>query len=119
MARLTLESARTESDDPIAEPMQTLQRDELRRRATLLGHINVLGGMPSLKIDSFYEDAMAIVDLNGRITSLNRHRGRMVGKLRQILPRVRNDRLHADLTELLRSLEPDIPLVKNARGDAL
>ena len=53
---------------------------------------------------------MAIADLGERVIFLNRGQAWVVRKLREMLPRVRGDRLHADLTEMLRSHEANIAL---------
>ena len=71
-------------------------------------HIKALGEAPSPRVGAFYGKAMAIADLAERITFLNRGEGWVVRKLREMLPRVRNDRLHADLTEMLRT-RPILP----------
>jgi hypothetical protein len=55
---------------------------------------------------------------NPQITFLNRGQGWVVRKLREMLPRVRNDRLHADLSEMLRSHEANIALAKNVLAHA-
>jgi hypothetical protein len=44
----------------------------------------------------------------GRVAFLNRGQGWVVRKLREILPRVRDDRLHADFAEMLQSHEANI-----------
>ncbi len=51
---------------------------------------------------------MAISDLGERIAFLNRGQGWVVRKLRELLPRVRDNSLHADLSEMLRSHEANI-----------
>src|SRR3954451_15927276 len=79
----------------------------------LLGHIKALGEAPSPRVGAFYGKAMAIEDLAERITFLNRGHGWVVRKLREMLPRVRNDRLHAVLAEMLRSHEANIALANN------
>ena len=53
---------------------------------------------------------MAISDLGERIAFLNRGQGWVVRKLRELLPRVRDNSLHADLSEMLRSHEANIAL---------
>ena len=68
----------------------------------LLGHIETLGEVPSRQVGAFYGKAMAISDVAERIRFLNRGQGWVVRTLRQMLPRVRNDGLHADLCEMLR-----------------
>jgi hypothetical protein len=113
-ARVTLESARTAGSGPISELMRTIQRDEARWCGMLLGHIKALGAVPSAKVGAFYGKAMAIADLTERITFLNRGQGWVVRKLRKMLLRVRNDQLHADLSEMLRSHEANIALANEA-----
>ena len=109
-ARVTLESARAAGSGPIAELMRTIQRDEARWCAMLARHVKALGAAPSPKVGAFYAKAMAIADLGERIAFLNRGQGWVVRKLREMLPRVRDDRLHADLAEMLRSHEANIAL---------
>ena len=53
---------------------------------------------------------MAIADPGERVIFLNRGQAWVVRKLREMLPRVRSDRLHADLSEMLRSHEANIAL---------
>ena len=61
-----------------------------------------------MKVGAFYNKAMVIADLSERVAFLNRGQGWVVRKLRQILPRVRDDRLHADFAEMLQSHEANI-----------
>lgn len=112
-ARVTLESARTAGAGPIAELMSTVQKDEARWCAMLLRHVKALGGAPSSKVGAFYDKAMAIAELGPRTAFLNRGQGWVARKLREMLPRVRDDRLHADLTEMLRSHEANIALAND------
>jgi hypothetical protein len=110
-ARVTLESARAAGSGAIAELMRTIQRDEARWCGMLLRHLKALGDEPSSKVGAFYDKAMAIADLGERITFLNRGQGWVVRKLREMLPRVRDNQLHSDLTEMLQSHEANIALV--------
>jgi hypothetical protein len=107
-AWIALQSAGTTETGPITELMQTIRRDEARWCAMLLHHIEALGGTPSTKTGVFYDKAMAGADLGTRITFLNRNQASVVRKLREKLPRLRDDRLHADLHEMLRSHEANI-----------
>jgi hypothetical protein len=109
-ARVTLESARAADSVSIAELMRTIQRDEARWCGMLAGHVKVLGAAPSPKVGAFYDKAMAIGDLGERIAFLNRGQGWVARKLREALPRIRDDRLHTDLAEMLRSHEANIAL---------
>jgi hypothetical protein len=107
---VTLKSARAAGAGPIAELMQTIQQDEARWCAMLVRHLKALGETPSIKVGAFYDKAMAIANLAERITFLNRGQGWVVRKLREILPRVRDNRLHADFAEMLQSHETNIAL---------
>src|SRR5262245_16752312 len=109
-ARVTLESARTAGSGPIAELMRSIQHDEARWCGMLADHIRALGEAPTPKIGAFYGKAMAIADLGERVIFLNRGQAWVVRKLREMLPRVRSDRVHSDLSDMLRSHEANIAL---------
>jgi hemoglobin len=110
-ARVTLESARAAGSGPLADLLQTVQRDEARWCAMLLLQIKGLGGNPSSETGAFYANAMAIADLGERIAFLNRGQRWVARKLREILPRVRDSGLYANLSDMLRSHEANIDLV--------
>jgi nitronate monooxygenase len=114
-ARITLESAREAGTGPLAELLRTIQRDEARWCAMLLRHVNVLGEKPSPETGVFYGKTVAVADLRERIAFLNRGQGWVVRKLREILPRVRDNQLHADLSEMLQLHEVNIHLVNDVR----
>lgn len=109
-ARVTLETARAAESGTIAELMRTIQRDEARWCAMLARHIKALGAAPSPNVGAFYTKAMAIADLGERVTFLNLGQAWVVRKLREMLPRVRDNLLHTELTEMLRSHEANIAL---------
>lgn len=115
-ARVTLESARAASDAPTAALLMAIHRDEARWCAMLLRHIKAAGQTPSMKVGDFYGKAMAIADLGERIVFLNRGQGWVVRKLCDMLARVENGALRADLTEMLRSHEDNIALANKAVG---
>jgi len=117
-ARVTLESARAAGNGPLAGLLQAIQRDEARWCAMLLGHIKALGAAPSWKTGAFYEKAMAIADLGERVIFLNRGQGWVVRKLREMLPRLRDERLHRDIAEMLRAHEANIALANEVVGRA-
>jgi hypothetical protein len=111
-ARVTLETARVASDPQIAKLMLTIQNDEARWCAMLSRHLKVLGAVPSPRTGAFYAKAMAIPDFSDRLAFLNRGQGWVVRKLRGTLPRVRDDRLHRDLADMLQSHEANIALAE-------
>ena len=84
----------------------------------LAGHPRTLGQPPSSRVGAFHEKAMAISDLGERIGFLNRGQGWVVRKLRDLLPRVRDNSLHADLSEMLRSHEANIALATEVSRSA-
>jgi hypothetical protein len=112
-ARVALESARAAGTGALADLMWTIQRDEARWCAMLFRQVKALGETPASGIGPFYGKAMAIDDLRERIAFLNRGQGWVVRRLRDILPRVRDDLLHASLSEMLRSHESNIELVNS------
>jgi hypothetical protein len=115
-ARVTLASARDAGEGPIAVLMRAIHHDEAHWCAMLIDHIKLHGATPSQKIGAFYEKAMAIADLGERIAFLNRGQGWVVRKLRDMLPRLRDDALQRDLTEMLRSHEANVSLANDVAG---
>lgn len=107
-ARVTRESAAAAGFGPLAELLYAIQRDEARWCAMLSRHLNALGERPSPAVGTFYEKAMAVADLGERVALLNRGQGWVARRLREILPRVRDVRLLADLTAMLMSHEANI-----------
>jgi hypothetical protein len=98
-----------ESKDKVAH--STLRRiaiDEARFCAMLSRHIRELGGMPSPATGRFYGKLMAIAGLTNRVAFLNRGQGWVVRRLRDALPRVRDDRLYEDLKVMLEAHEGNI-----------
>ena len=77
--------------------MQDVGRDEAHWCAMLTRQIQRLSGSPSRKTGAFFEKAMAISDPLERLVFLNRGQAWVVRKLEKLLPRIRNDALHADL----------------------
>jgi hypothetical protein len=115
-ARVTLESGRACESGPISDLMLNIQRDEARWCGVLSRQLKQLGAAPSTKVGAFYGKAMAIADVGERIAFLNRGQGWVVRKLREMLPRVRDDRLHAELTDMLQSHETNIALASEMAG---
>jgi hypothetical protein len=115
-ARVALESARAAGAGPLTELLRTVHRDEARWCAMLIRHVKALGERPSPETGAFYGNAMAVSDLRERISFLNRGQGWVVRKLREIVPRVRDSELHADLCEMLRSHEINIELLNGGGG---
>jgi hypothetical protein len=111
-ARVTLESAPAADMASLSDLLLTIHRDEARWCAMLIRHLKGFGTEPSAKLGAFYGKAMAISDVHARIAFLNRGQGWVVRRLREMLPRVRDPTLHADLSDMLRSHELNIDRAK-------
>src|SRR3546814_1647651 len=85
--------------------MQDVGRDEAHWCVMLTRQIQRLGGSPSHKTGAFFAKAIAISDPLERLVFLNRGQSWVVRKLAKLLPRIRDDALHADLKSMARSEE--------------
>jgi hypothetical protein len=112
-ARVTLRSALATANAPIAQLMRAIHRNESRWCAMLLCHIKALGAAPSPKVGAFYGKAMAIEEIGERIAFLDHSQGRVTHKLHEMLPRIRDDKLHVDLAAMRRSHETNIALANS------
>jgi hypothetical protein len=99
-ARVALASGKTAAGPEHAGLMHAVRDDEARWCAMLSRQIRRLDGKPSGKCGAFYGKAMAIADPFARLAFLNRGQAWVVRKLDALLPRVRDDALHADLKEM-------------------
>lgn len=109
-ARVTIETARMANDMPTAVLIQKIHRDEARWCAMLIAQLTALGVEPSDQTGAFYGKAMAIAPLDDRLRFLNRGQGWVVNRLRGMLPRVRDNRLHGQLRDMLDSHVANIAL---------
>jgi nitronate monooxygenase len=110
-ARVTLRTS-LEADAPrVKEIAAAIHRDEAHWCAILLNAIRHLDGTPSPRTGAFYGKAMAIADLPARLAFLNRGQGWVVRKLREMLPKIRDDALYRDLDAMLSSHEQNIDKV--------
>lgn len=115
-ARVTARTAAEAADAAMAALMKQVYGDEARWCGMLLGWIRRLGGTPSERVGAFYEKAMAIAGIAERAAFINRGQGWVVRKLREILAKVRDDRLHADLADMLKAHEENIARVNEKLG---
>jgi nitronate monooxygenase len=107
-ARITARSATEAADAATRDLLRDIQKDEARWCAMLLKWIAHLDGTPSAKVGAFYEKCLAFTDLKERIAFINRGQGWVVKKLREMLPKVRDDAMHADFKAMLESHEENI-----------
>src|SRR5436190_9111690 len=88
---VALKSADAAGGTPFVDLLRDVHRDEARWCAMLLKQLKALGAPASPRIGAFQEKAMAIEGLPERIAFLNRGQGWVVKKLREMLPKVRDD----------------------------
>jgi hypothetical protein len=100
---VALRSAEGAGGTPFVGLLRDIHRDEARWCAMLLRQLKALGVPASTRIGAFQEKALAVEPLAERIAFLNRGQGWVVKKLREMMPRVRDDALHRDLAEMLES----------------
>ena len=110
-ARVAMRTAGEVSESGLKTLIAGIQRDEARWCAVLTRSIRALNGTPSRNTGAFYEKAMAIADVPARLAFLNRGQGWVVRKLQELLPKIGDDGLHADLTQMLRSHQENIEKV--------
>ncbi len=113
---VALRSAQAATGTPFVDLLHDIHHDEAKWCAMLLRQLRVLGEPASPKVGAFQEKALAIADLRERIAFLNRGQGWVVRKLREMLPKVRDDGLHRDLQEMLQAHEANIARAQGALG---
>jgi hypothetical protein len=116
-ARVTLESAKAFNDPTLAHLVQAIHADEARWCTMLAGQIKRIGVIPSATCGAFYGKAMAIVDPCERLAFLNRGQAWVVRKLDDLLPRVRDENLHAALAEMKVSHVENVLRAKQSIAD--
>lgn len=107
-AKVTAVTATQAASPNLVALMRDVQKDEAHWCAMLLSWIAKLEGEASPRTGNFYEKCMALPDIPARIALINRGQGWVVRKLREVLPKVRDDALHADLRHMLESHDVNI-----------
>jgi hypothetical protein len=111
---VALKSAQVAEATPYLGLLKDVHRDEARWCAMLLQQLKALGAPATTKVGAFQDKAMAIEGLPERIAFLNRGQGWVVRKLKEMLPRVRDDALHRELADMLRAHEINIERANEA-----
>lgn len=99
-ARVAQDSSKAKEPAGYQKLMQDVRKDEAHWCAMLTRQIRCLDGAPSRKTGAFHDKAIAIPKPLERLAFLNRGQAWVVRKLEKIMPRVRDDALHADLKEM-------------------
>jgi hypothetical protein len=107
-ARVTLGTTLEARDADVRALAMSIHRDEVHWCGVLFAAIKRLEGEPSLGTGAFYEKATAIADLSSRFAFLNRGQEWVVRQLREMLPKIRDDKLHRDLNTMLNAHERNI-----------
>jgi hypothetical protein len=98
----------TAPDADLATTLHAVAQDEGRFCVMLGGQIARIGGAPSQATGAFHDKVMALADWDARLELVNRGQAWVVRKLRDALPRIRDDALHADLKDMLEVHERNI-----------
>jgi nitronate monooxygenase len=107
-ARITARTSAETSDPAKRDLLRDIRKDEAHWCAIMLKWLAELGGEPSSRVGDFYEKCLAIPDIDTRVAFINRGQGWVVKKLRQMLPKIRDDVMHADLAAMLAGHEENI-----------
>lgn len=102
-ARVALAAGKDGAGPDYAALMRDVRGDEARWCAMLTRQLKRLGAAPSRRTGDFYGKAMVIAEPWERLAFLNRGQSWVVRKLEALMPRVRDESLHADLREMLES----------------
>jgi len=111
---VALKSGEAAAGTRFADLLRDVHHDEARWCAMLLKQLKALGAPASTRVGAFQEKALAIEGLPERMAFLNRGQGWVVKKLREMLPKVRDDALHRDLADMLQSHEVNIARANEA-----
>ncbi len=90
------------------EALRQVAIDEADCCAMLARNITRLRGAPSRATGAFYGKLAALETIGERLALLDRGQGWVVRKLRDALPRIRDDSLHRDLRDMLELHERNI-----------
>ncbi|KVP50399.1 2-nitropropane dioxygenase [Burkholderia ubonensis] len=107
-ARVASETAAEIHDPELHRLVAGIRLDEAHWCSVLVDAIRSLNATPTRKTGAFYEKAMAIDDLAGRMAFLNRGQRWVVRKLQALLPTLDNPEIHHALTLMLVSHEKNI-----------
>lgn len=107
-ARVASETAAAIDDSELHRLVASIRRDEAHWCAIVVDAIRSLDATPTHATGAFYEKAMAIEDLPGRLAFLNRGQRWVVRKLQALLPTLAQPDMHHALTQMLVAHEKNI-----------
>jgi hypothetical protein len=115
-ARITARTALESTEHHMRALMRAIHHDESACCAMLLKWIRRLSGEVSPRTGDFYEKCLAISDLPERVAFINRGQGWVVRRLKEMLPKVRDEAMHADLSAMLKTHEVNIARAEKRNG---
>ena len=110
-ARVAMETGRDIPPSPLATLVQDIHRDEVRWCSMLMRSIKSMEGNSSSATGTFWGKAMAIPDLEQRLSFLNRGQAWVVRRLEALIPRVEDAQVRADLANMLEAHRSNIERV--------
>ena len=113
-ARVAARIAADASDAGLKALARVIHADEVKWCRALFGALSDLKAEPSKTVGDFYDNAMAIEGVEARLAFVNRGQGWVVRRLRALVPRLRDARLHGVLGEMLRAHELNIASANQA-----
>ena len=100
-ARVAMETARDMPPCALTTLVQDVHKDEVRWCSMLMRAIKTLEGNASSATGAFWGKAMAIPDLEQRLSFLNRGQAWVVRRLEALIPRIQDAQIRADLALML------------------
>ena len=110
-ARVAMETAREIPPSALASLVQDIHKDEVRWCGMLMRTIKMLEGTPTSATGAFWGKAMAIPDLEQRLSFLNRGQTWVVRRLTALIPRIQDVHVRADLAAMLEAHHKNIDRV--------
>ena len=110
-ARVAMETAREIPPSALASLVQDIHKDEVRWCGMLMRTINGLEGTPSSVTGAFWGKAMAIPDVEQRLSLLNHCQAWVVRRLSALIPRIQDAQVRADLAAMLEAHHKNIDRV--------
>ena len=112
-ARVAMAMAASAAGTVQVELMRAVRADEARWCAMLSHHTRRLGGSPSRETGAFHEKAMALADHSERLALLSRGQAWVVRKIEALLPLIRDEELHADLSAMAQNHRDNFEAAQN------
>jgi len=110
-ARVAMDTAREMPPSALSNLVQDIHKDEVRWCSMLMRTIKGLQGTPSSATGAFWGKAMAIPDLEQRLSFLNRGQAWVVRRLTALMPKIQDAQVRANLAEMLEAHHKNIERV--------